>query len=196
MGCVTAKADGMRHSQVLLRDLLCLLICLFCAVRRLGLLFVGCVLRNVPVVVGLHLLVEDLGLAGAGLGNRIAIQESQDCVANFVELCFHFAAILLREFSVLFVPLGFLLLLHTGDDAPSCAAAAHGILVGHRQEVALFDGKLVSAFANCLHVLSHLIIALGLLGKLCKVDCLRTVHPRFSRKLAQGSFARGQARSI
>merc|ERR1711865_849165 len=100
-----AKADGMSHSQVLLCYLLCLLICLFCTVRRLGFLVVGCVLGNVAIVIGLHLLVEDLRLPGACLGDETAIQERQDRVTNFVELSFHFGAILLRKLSVVFVTL-------------------------------------------------------------------------------------------
>ena len=43
-------------------------------------------LRNVAVVVCLHLLVEDLGLAAAGLRDKLAIQEGKDGVADRLKL--------------------------------------------------------------------------------------------------------------
>merc|ERR1719359_1554170 len=79
------------------------------------------------------------------------------------------------------LPLVFFFLLDAGDDTPCCAAAAHDILVRHRQEVALFDCKLIPTLANCLHMVSHFIVALSLLGKLCKVNGLSAIHHDYGR---------------
>merc|ERR1719408_274923 len=57
-----AKADRVRHSQVLLRDLLGGLVSFPCALGGLALILAGGELRDVAVVVSLHLLVEDLRL--------------------------------------------------------------------------------------------------------------------------------------
>merc|ERR1719162_2321880 len=171
-----AKTDRVCHSQVFLCNLLCLLICHASILCGFSLVVTICVLCLVAVVIGLHLLVEDLRLAIACLGNEVSIQQPQDCAADFRKLFFHFAAILLGKGSIAIVALGLFLLLHTADDAPSCTAAPHSILVGHRQEVTLFDRQLVRLLPHDLHFVSHLIIAFGLLCELCEVHFLITAN--------------------
>merc|ERR1719267_213965 len=97
------------------------------------------VLCNITVIVSLHLLVEDLRLAAACLGDELVIQKLQDGVANLVEFTLNFGAVLLCKLGVVLVALGLLLLLHAGDDTPSSTTAANGILVGNKQEIALLD---------------------------------------------------------
>merc|ERR1712054_601441 len=113
----------MRDSQILGRHFLSCLICLPCGLRSLALGIAILVLSNIAVVVGLHLLVEDLRLATTCLGNELGIQEVQDGVADLVKLSFHLAAVLLGILGVVLVALGLLLLLHAGDDAP-CSPTA------------------------------------------------------------------------
>merc|ERR1719265_2633223 len=84
-------------------------------------------LRDVPVVVGLHLLVEDLGLATRGLGDELR-EEVKDVITNFLELGFHLAAIFPGEWCIFRVSLAGLLLSNTSDDAPCGPAAPHCVL--------------------------------------------------------------------
>mmetsp|Transcript_43200 Transcript_43200/g.102919 ORF Transcript_43200/g.102919 Transcript_43200/m.102919 type:complete len:270 (-) Transcript_43200:51-860(-) len=166
------QADRVCHCQVLLSHLLCLSVGLSCLLRCSLLCVPITELSDVPVVVRLHLLVEDLGLTAAGFGNELVIQEGQDGVADRLQLLLHLLAVLLGITGVFVVALGSLLLHHAGDDAPCSTARAHGVLVGHRQQVALLYGKFTALVASILHVLSHLVIALRLLCQLGKVDLL------------------------
>ena len=69
------------------------------------------------------------------------------------------------------------LLLHdAGDDAPGSTARAHGVLVGHGQEVALLHGELSALIAHALHVVGHLVVPLRLLGKL-GLESIAEAHP-------------------
>mmetsp|Transcript_10933 Transcript_10933/g.29224 ORF Transcript_10933/g.29224 Transcript_10933/m.29224 type:complete len:224 (+) Transcript_10933:50-721(+) len=84
-----AQADGVGHCQVFLRHRL--RICISCtgALRRLGLGVAIGELGNVAVVVGLHLLVENLRLAAPSRADELAVQEIQDGVADLLELRLH-----------------------------------------------------------------------------------------------------------
>mmetsp|Transcript_84216 Transcript_84216/g.188030 ORF Transcript_84216/g.188030 Transcript_84216/m.188030 type:complete len:276 (-) Transcript_84216:81-908(-) len=171
-----AEADGVGHDQVLLGDLRGLLVREPRALRRLGLLVAVAELGDVAVVVGLHLVVEDLRLAARRLGDEIVVQNAQDGVADLLELGLDLGAVLLGVLGLLLVALGLLLLLHARDDPPRRAAAPHGVLVGDGEEVALLDGELVRALADSLHVARHLVVALRLLGELGEVDVLLAGH--------------------
>merc|ERR1740130_97652 len=109
------------------------------------------------------------------LGDELLVQHSQNGAANLIQLRLHLAAVLLGVTSVVGIALGSLLLLDAGDDAPSRAAAADGVLVRDRKQVAFLDGKLRIHLADSLHVVGHLVIALGLLGELGEVHALVTV---------------------
>ena len=89
----------------------------------------------VPVVVALHLKVEDLALGVAGLGDEILVEEGEDVAADLPQLLLDLLAVLLGH---LLLPLGALsLLLDRGDDPPRAAAGAHHVLVGHRQQISV-----------------------------------------------------------
>mmetsp|Transcript_24634 Transcript_24634/g.52271 ORF Transcript_24634/g.52271 Transcript_24634/m.52271 type:complete len:255 (+) Transcript_24634:82-846(+) len=167
-----AEADGVCYRQVLLRHLRCLFIRQSGILGRLALRVTIAELRDVAVVVGLHLLVEDLRFTLGRLRDQISVQEAQDGVANLLKLAFDFLAVLLCIFGVLLVALRLLLLLDARDDAPSSAAAADGILIGHGQEIALLNRELFGQLADGLHVIRHLVIPLCLLCQLCEVDLL------------------------
>merc|ERR1712216_716777 len=124
--------------------------CILCGLRFVGSIFE---LGQVTMIVGLHLLVEDLGLACGGLRDQISIQQIQNGFTDLVELFLNFLAVLLGILCIILVVFGFFLLLHAGDDAPSSPAAAYCILVGHREKVALFHRKLVFCLAYLFHVL-------------------------------------------
>merc|ERR1719330_531514 len=93
-----------------------------CILSSLRLLLAIPEFGNVPPVVGLHLVVENLRLTSACLADQIAVQERKDLVTNRLQLALHLCAILLCPTCLLGVLLGLLLLLHTADDAPSSAA--------------------------------------------------------------------------
>merc|ERR1719443_1344959 len=171
-----AETDWMRDRQIFLGDLLGSFIRPLCVLRCRSLCVAFTVLRNVAVVIGLHLLVEDLRLSSASFWDEKLIKEVQDLFTNAIELTLHCFAILLRMIHILIIAFAFFLLLNAADDAPSCTATSHSVLVGHGQEVALLDAKLVASLANLLHLLCHLIIALCLLRKLRKVDVLVLGH--------------------
>merc|ERR1712226_790007 len=73
-----AKADRVRDGQVLLGNLLCGFVRLPGTLGGLALLVALAELGDVTVVVGLHLLVENLGLSGGRLGDEVILQKLQD----------------------------------------------------------------------------------------------------------------------
>jgi len=110
-------------------------------------------------------VVENLGLAGSGVGDEGLIEDIEDVLADLLELRLDLVAVVADGGDVLVGALGLLLLLDRRDNAPAGAAGANDVLVGDREEVALVDGKLATELGNLLHVANHFIIALGLLAK-------------------------------
>merc|ERR1719235_2347905 len=165
------KTDGVRHCKFFCSGHR-IIICVLCLVRSCSFFVARGELSNVAVVVALHLVVEDFGLSLLGCRNQRSIQQAQDGVADTLQLGFHFHAILLAIVNVGSVALRLLLLLDTRDDTPGCTAAAHSILVRHRQKIPLLHRHVSARHANCFHVVSHFIVSLSLLCKLCKVDTL------------------------
>merc|ERR1712187_982988 len=90
-----AKTDWVSHSQVFLSDCLCICICSACALGCFALLIPFGELSDVTVVVGLHLLVENLRLAVARLRDEVSVQDTQDGLTNLVQFCLNFSTILL-----------------------------------------------------------------------------------------------------
>ena len=137
----------------------------------------------VPVVVPLHLEVEDLGLGGAGGGDKVGVEEREDAVADAGELGLDLGAVGADGGGVGLVPAALLLLLDGGDDPPRGPAGADDVLVGDGQQVALLDGELLPAAGaarrarHALHELHHLLVPLRLLGE------LRHVHALLARRL-------------
>ena len=76
----------------------------------------------------------------------------------------HHCAVLLDPRHVLLVALALLLLLNAADNAPRRAARANDVLVCNAQQVALLHRQLlvVDHLRHLLHLLHHLVIALGL----------------------------------
>merc|ERR1712187_300309 len=93
----------MCHRQVLLCHVLCILVCYPRILCSFGLCFSIAELRNVPVVVGLHLLVEDLRLTRVRLVDEIAIEQCKNCVTDLLELTFHLSTVLLCIFGLLLI---------------------------------------------------------------------------------------------
>ena len=112
-----------------------------------------------------HLVVEDLGLAGGSVGDKALVQDVKDILADLLELGLDLVAVLLDGGDVLVGALGLLLLLDGGNDAPRGTAGADDVLVGNAEEVALIDGQLTANLSHLLHVGDHLIVALGLLAE-------------------------------
>merc|ERR1740139_434204 len=168
------QADGMCHSQIGLCDFLRFLISLPGIIRRCCFLVTCGELGNVTVVVGLHLLVENLRLTAACLADQVSIEQPKDRVANLLQLCLHLGTILPCILGLLGVSFACLLLFHAGNDTPCCSAAAHCVLVRHRQQVALLHGELIWGLADVMHVVCHLVVALCLLCQLGEIHALVT----------------------
>lgn len=66
----------------------------------------------------LHLVVENLGLAGLGLGDKRVVEDLEDILADFLQLALDLLPVLTDESHVLLRALGLLLLLDGRDDAP------------------------------------------------------------------------------
>ena len=99
-----------------------------------------------------HLVVEVLGLARLGLGDKGLIKDVEDILADLLELGLDLLAVVADGANVLLGALGLLLLLDRGDDAPRRAPGTDDILVGDGQKVALvnreFTGDLERVSSN------------------------------------------------
>ena len=78
-------------------------------------------------------MVEDLGLSGLGLWNQGLIKDIKDILADLLELGLNLLAVIANGGDVLLGPLGLLLLLDGGDDAPGGTAGSDDVLVGDRE---------------------------------------------------------------
>jgi len=115
--------------------------------------------------INIHLVVEDLGLAGSSVGDEGVVEDIEDILADLLELGLDLLAVVTDGADVLLGSLGLLFLLDGGDDSPRGTAGADNVLVGDRQEVALINGELTAQLGNLLHVSHHLIVALSLLAE-------------------------------
>ena len=89
-------------------------------------------------------MVEDLGLAGLGLGDERLVEDVEDILADLLELGLDLLAVVADGANVLLRALGLLLLLDRGDDAPRGTSCADNVLVGDGQKVALVNGELTA----------------------------------------------------
>lgn len=96
-----------------------------------------------------HLVVEDLGLASLGLGDKSLVQDVQDILADLLQLFLDLLAVFTHGTKVLLVAFRLLLLLDGGDDAPGGTAGADHVLVGNREKVALIDSELAANLRLC-----------------------------------------------
>ena len=132
----------------------------------------GLELGQVTVVIALHLVEEDLGLLGGGVGDEGLLDDAEDVIADVDELGLDLGLVVLDDGHLV----GIALLLDGGNDAPGRTAGADDVLVGDGEEVALLDGQLLGLLGNLLHVGDHLVEALGLLGELGLVHQGIAVH--------------------
>jgi hypothetical protein len=88
-----------------------------------------------------HLVVEDLGLARLGLGDKGLVEDVEDILADLLELGLDLLTVVADGTDVLLRALGLLLLLDRGDDAPRRAPGTDDVLVGDGQKVALVNGE-------------------------------------------------------
>ena len=132
-------------------------------------------LREVPVVIALHLEVEDVGLAGGGGGDEVGVEEVEDAGADLGELGLDLGSVVPDEGDVVVVLAPLLLLLDGGDDAPRGAEGPDDVLVRHGEQVALLHRELGGGGGGedqLLHELDHLLVPLRLLRQLRQVHVL------------------------
>ena len=123
-------------------------------------------LSEVTVVVTLHLVVEDLGLARLSGLDEVLIENLEDVIADLGKLGLDLLAVLLDESDLGLVALRLLLLLDRGDDSPRGTAGTNDVLVGDGQEIALLNGEFNVGRGNDLHVLNHLCVTSSALFEL------------------------------
>jgi hypothetical protein len=116
-------------------------------------------------ILNVHLVVENLGLARGGVGDKRLVQDVEDILADLLQLELNLGTVLLNGGDMLVGTLGLLLLLNGGDDAPRGTASANDVLVSDREKVTLVDGELTAELGNLLHVGDHLIVAFRLLAE-------------------------------
>lgn len=151
-----AEADGVGRGEVSLGDLGGGLVGLQGVVGSTLAAVANGELSQVTVVVTLHLVVEDLGLAGLSGLDEVVVQDLQDVVADLGQLSLDLLAVLLDQGNLALVALGLLLLLDRGNNAPRGTAGTNDVLVGDGQEIPLLNGELNIGRGNDLHVLDHL----------------------------------------
>lgn len=151
-----AEADGVGRGEVSLGDLGGSLVGLEGGIGSTLAAVASGELGEVTVVVTLHLVVEDLGLARLGGLDEVLVQDVQDVVADLGELGLDLLAVLLDQGNLALVALGLLLLLDRGNNAPRGTAGTNDVLVGDGQEIPLLNGELNVGRGNDLHVLDHL----------------------------------------
>jgi hypothetical protein len=125
----------------------------------------GFELGQVPVVIALHLEIEDLGLGRVGGGEEMGVEQAENAAAYGGELGLDLGTVLADECDLVGVVAAELLLQHP----PGRAAGADFVLVGHGQQVALLHAQLphfVVIQYEFLQEVGHIIVALRLLGHL------------------------------
>ena len=95
-----------------------------------------------------HLVVEDLGLSGLGLGDQGLIKDVKDILADLLELGLDLLAVITDGGNVLLGSLGLLLLLDRGDNAPRGTSGTDDVLVGNGQKVALVNAELSTKLSH------------------------------------------------
>jgi len=55
-------------------------------------------LCEIPVVVALHFVVEDFGLAGVGAGDKVFVQHAQDVATNVLQFFLNLKGLKIAEF--------------------------------------------------------------------------------------------------
>ena len=92
------------------------------------------------------------------------MSEREDVVTDLLEINLHLHNALPHVRPV-FIALGFLLLLYSGNDASDCKSTLGSVLVGDNQQIMILDRKLCRLLVDTLHVL-HLSVMSRLLQEL------------------------------
>ena len=71
----------------------------------------------------------------------MSIQDHEYIIANVREFLFNFDAVLVNLFDLGLVSFRLFLLLNGGDDSPRGPTGPNDILVGHREEISLFNSE-------------------------------------------------------
>lgn len=101
-------------------------------------------------------MIEDLGLARLGRGDKVLVEDLEDVVADLGKLGLDLLSVLLDQGDLGRVALGLLLLLDGSDYSPGRTAGTNDVLVGDGEEVSLLDGEIAVLRGDNLHVLDHL----------------------------------------
>ena len=133
----------MRRRQVHQRNVLGRLVRQQRLLRGLFPVPAGLELRQIPVIVPLHLQVEHLGLPAGRRRDQVLVQKAQDAIADILQLLLDHLSVLLNPRNMLLVPFGLLFLLDARDDPPRCATRPDDVLVCHAQQVALLHRQLL-----------------------------------------------------
>lgn len=112
-------------------------------------------LGQITIVVTLHLVVEDLGLTGTGILDEMIVENLEDIAANLAEFFLNLGLVATNHINMLGIALAFFLLFDGRDDTPRCATSTDNILVGDRQQIALFNRQFLVQSRHLLHVLDH-----------------------------------------
>jgi hypothetical protein len=94
-------------------------------------------------------MVEDLGLAGLGLGNQSVVEDIEDILADSLEFCLDLLTVVPDGSDMLVGALGLLLLLNRRDDSPRCPSCADHILVCNGEEVSFVNRELAAKLSMC-----------------------------------------------
>lgn len=146
-----------------------LLVRLVSLLARLLVLFPSHALRQIAVVVALHLEVKDLGLGRVGLGDQVLVEEPVHVVADFLNLGLDLDFVGTEEVEELGA-LGLFLLLDGRDGPPRGSARSDPVLVSDAEQVALLVGQVCARLK--LHPPS-----LPPPPPSCTSPCRRTVPP-------------------
>ena len=109
----------------------------------------GIGLRSLRSKTSLHLVIEHLGFPGFGLWDQGLVEDIEDILADLLQLCFDLLAVFADGPNMLVRSLGLFLLLDGRDYAPGGTSGPDNVLVGHREKVALIDGKLSTELPVC-----------------------------------------------
>jgi hypothetical protein len=99
-------------------------------------------LRSLRPKTGLHLVIEHLGFTGFGLWDQGLIEDIEDILADFLQLCFDLLTVFADGPNMFVRSLGLLLLFDGRNYAPGGTSGPNNVLVGHREKIALIDSKL------------------------------------------------------
>lgn len=164
-----SESDGVGGLEFLVGDVGGLLVGDFGLLAGVVVLGLDGVLGDISLVVALHLEEEDLAARIVAGVQNIHFNQVEDVLAEVVQFLLDLLLVALEQAQVL-ATLRLLLLLDGAQRTPGGSksnkipAGTHRVFIGHRQQVSLLVVKLRPELHNLLHVLQHVLEALGLLG--------------------------------